>query len=158
MKERAQRCRAFTRHIVSTDAGLSRSGAVRSWLQYDEHMSKRRAWPTLLVVVSLSACGDNLLPEPEPLTESQRLWREDARPVLDTLCTVCHNKAEHGYAFLAGSDDEEVRETLLVSDVVDVGAPATSLLLTKGEHEGPYLTNEQSAAILGWLDAERAGL
>jgi hypothetical protein len=39
--------------------------------------------------------------------------------------------------------------------VIDVGAPASSLLLTMGKHTGPALGADAAALVLAWLEAER---
>jgi hypothetical protein len=58
--------------------------------------------------------------------------------------------------FLAGDTIWEIRETVLASDVVNLDAPATSRLLTKGVHTGPAMNAIEVSDLLVWLQAEQA--
>jgi hypothetical protein len=60
--------------------------------------------------------------------------------------------------FLVGDNDLAIRDTLLgfSPDVVDLSAPGSSRVLTKGPHAGPSLDAVAASAILEWLQAEQA--
>jgi hypothetical protein len=77
--------------------------------------------------------------------------------VLKTQCTGCHAGTEADVAFLAGGSSMAIRDTLLnfAVQVVNLDAPDSSRLLTKGAHNGPSLTAQQSSDILEWIKAER---
>lgn len=95
------------------------------------------------------------------LTGEQKIarqkWTTKALPRLDENCTVCHNGSRLGIGFLEGTDELAQRDTLVGFDpaVVNLDAPASSRLLTKGLHEGPALLADQASDILDWLQAER---
>lgn len=90
-------------------------------------------------------------------------FTHDAYPVLSTVCAACHIGMEP--KFLAGTSTstdpaaqiQAMRTTLLGFDpaVVNLQAPESSRILTKGAHSGPALSAIDSAALLGWLQAEK---
>ncbi|HET9620033.1 MAG TPA: hypothetical protein VFP84_01610 [Kofleriaceae bacterium] len=84
-------------------------------------------------------------------------WEDGAYPALKQACAVCHAGARPGVEFLDGSNADEVKATLLAYSpaVVDFDAPASSRILSKGAHEGPELTADQSTALLQWLQDEK---
>ncbi|HEY5938936.1 MAG TPA: hypothetical protein VIU61_29990, partial [Kofleriaceae bacterium] len=95
------------------------------------------------------------------LTGEQKIarqkWTTKALPRLDENCTVCHNGSRLNIGFLEGTSDLGRRDTLVGFDpaVVNLEAPTSSRLLTKGLHEGPALLADQASDILDWLQAER---
>ena len=110
----------------------------------------------LVLVAMIAGCtGAKLEQHPQPTTEAEQLFVEQVLPMLQANCVVCHAGAQAGgdVAFLAGDTWQEIRETLLASEVI---APEVtqSRLLTKGAHTGPHLTAEQTSLILQWLTAE----
>lgn len=94
---------------------------------------------------------------PEEAT-AQRLWVEKALPVLQTQCVVCHNGSRPNIGFVVGAGDLEKRTAILAytPTVVNLDAPASSRILTKGIHEGPALNAIQTSDLLEWANAERA--
>ena len=99
--------------------------------------------------------GDpNLTPEQKAARQS---WVMDAAPVFKTNCVACHSGTDPATAFVKGANDEEMRESLLAYDpgVVDLDAPESSRVLTKGAHTGPALNATDTAAILKWIQLER---
>ncbi|CAN5401684.1 hypothetical protein BH11MYX1_BH11MYX1_14080 [soil metagenome] len=90
-------------------------------------------------------------------------FTHDAYPVLSTVCAACHIGMEP--KFLAGNTTstdpavqiQAMRTVLLGFDpsVVNLEAPESSRILTKGAHSGPALSAIDSAALLGWLQAEK---
>lgn len=84
-------------------------------------------------------------------------WVDKAAPVLLTNCVACHNGSRPNINFLEGSGDLVIRDTLLAFEpaVVNLDAPASSRLLTKGIHDGPALLASQASDVLEWIQAEK---
>src|SRR5437879_6644450 len=59
--------------------------------------------------------------------------------------------------YLAGMTDVMIRETAVafLPQVVNLNAPQSSRVLSKGVHEGPQLLSQEASDILEWLVAER---
>lgn len=112
---------------------------------------------TAAIAILLAACSSS---EPKSSTTTVELtadeaWLQLALPVLGANCIACHG-GDSGFAgidFLAGDTPFEIRDTLLASGIVQDDM-FTSRLLTKGIHEGPYLTRDQAQALLTWLELE----
>lgn len=97
---------------------------------------------------------------PEEAAAKQAFINE-ALPVLNTNCAGCHNGSQAGIGFLATTDgDLGIRDTLIGFDpqIVNLDAPQSSRLLTKGTHNGPALLADQASALLDWLNAEKAAV
>ncbi len=96
---------------------------------------------------------------PEQLMAKAK-WLSEAEPQFKTNCSGCHGGSMADVAFLAGSGDLDIRTTLLGFDpqVVDLDAPESSRVLTKGLHDGPALLADQASAILDWVQAEKAAV
>lgn len=98
-------------------------------------------------------------PTPDPVVSPAELARakfeHEGWAALDR-CLQCH-KATPSIAFLAPGTVGEAYTSLLdfQPPVLDLGSPSSSLLLTMGQHRGPALTPQESAALLGWIQAER---
>jgi len=118
-------------------------------------------------VVPLFACSGSVdSGEDEGLTPEQALaqsrWLHEALPVLTAVCRECHDGSMEtapipSPGFLGGANDLDIRETLIAYQptVVNLGAAQSSLLLTKGEHDGaPAFEADQASAVLGWITAE----
>jgi hypothetical protein len=95
----------------------------------------------------------------EDISKEERVARqafiEKAKPTFDTICASCHSGSDPNVAFLKGANPMEVRATILADDVVNLEAPQTSRILTKGAHSGPALLASQASDLLEWLSAER---
>jgi hypothetical protein len=93
------------------------------------------------------------------LTPAERDWMDLAYPVLEENCAACHGGTTPSGApnFLAGNDALAVRATILSFQppVVSLESPTTSHILTKGLHNGPSLTAQETSDLLIWLQAER---
>jgi hypothetical protein len=102
----------------------------------------------------IDAGSDGLTPEE---VRARQLWTEKAAPVLNVACLGCHAGQQAGIDFLAGAGDMEKRETLLnfAPRVVNLEAPQSSRIITKGVHDGPALLATQTSDILDWIRAER---
>jgi hypothetical protein len=97
---------------------------------------------------------ESLTPEEQA---ARRLYIGKAKPVLDVSCASCHSGSDPTVAFVAGGDPMAQRETLMTFDpqVVNLEAPQSSRLLTKGPHSGPSLLASQASDLLEWIAAER---
>ena len=98
--------------------------------------------------------GGTLTPEQQVAAAK---FQTDAYPVFSTICAACHSGSDPTIAFVQGTDAESVRTKLLGWDpqVVNLDAPESSRVLTKGAHAGPALDATQSSNILGWIQAEK---
>lgn len=120
-----------------------------------------RTLPTL-AALALAGCtgligdgnGDGMTPEE---AAARRMFTAKAAPVLATSCSGCHAGQRPVIDFLAGAAEMDVRATLLgfTPSVVNLEAPASSRLLTKGVHDGAALTSTEMADVLEWIRAER---
>jgi hypothetical protein len=91
----------------------------------------------------------------ETAADAREVFVTRAWPALAS-CVGCHNN-QPGLEFLApGTPD--AYDTLFAHQppVLDLESPPSSLLVSMGKHTGPALTPERTAAVLEWLDAERA--
>lgn len=84
-------------------------------------------------------------------------WVEKAYPVLGTKCVMCHDGSMPMIGYLAGTGDIERRDTLIayMPAVINLSAPMSSRMLTKGSHTGPALEAKEASDILSWIVAER---
>ncbi len=98
---------------------------------------------------------------PDQIT-ARRLWLTKALPVLHGNCAMCHVDGGTGATpaptFIAGASDLDIRDTLLGHEPpeINLDAPATSHLLTRGSHDGPALDGSQSSDLVEWIRAEKA--
>ena len=88
---------------------------------------------------------------------AREAWITGAAPVLSTNCVACHNGSRASIDFLAGEGDLPMRDTILAFTpaVVNLDAPASSRLLTKGVHDGPALLASEASALLEWIKKEK---
>ena len=119
----------------------------------------------LAVVVLVSCTGDITDKSLAGLTPEQALaktrWLKDALPVFQAKCIMCHDGSMATAVpppdpYLAGMGDMAIRDTAIayVPQLVNLGAPKSSRVLSKGMHEGPALTAQEASKILGWIEAE----
>ena len=114
------------------------------------------------IALLLAACSgeiqsdiyDNLDPKDQVALEK---WVEKALPVLGTKCVMCHDGSMPMIGYLAGATDIERRDTLIayMPAVINMNAPQSSRMLTKGLHTGPALDAIEASNILQWIIAER---
>jgi cytochrome c553 len=86
---------------------------------------------------------------------ARQLYVQKAKPVLDTSCASCHSGSDPSIAFVAGPDAMAQRATLMATELVNLEAPQSSRILTKGAHSGPALLASQASDLLEWIAAER---
>jgi len=114
-----------------------------------------------VVVLALTACNGLIEGGDGALTPEQKVamaaWTNKAYPHLQQQCVGCHSGSTAGVEFLAGGSSSAVHDALMnfSVQVVNLDAPESSRLLTKGAHAGPALTAQESSDILEWIQAER---
>jgi len=88
---------------------------------------------------------------------AKRTFIEKASPVLTLNCVACHDGSRENIGFLVGAGDLEMHDSLMAFTpaVVNLDAPASSRLLTKGVHDGPALLASQASDVLEWIQAEK---
>lgn len=93
-----------------------------------------------------------------PITEqvAQQAWVDKALPVLGAKCLMCHDGSMPMIGYIAGADDLARRETLVTYSprVINLNAPASSRIVTKGAHTGPSLDITESNDIVVWIKLE----
>jgi hypothetical protein len=113
------------------------------------------------VMMVATGCTGLIDGSSDGLTPAQRAarvkWENEAYPVLRDTCVACHGGSRPMIDFLTGTTATEVHDRVMAYDppVVNLDAVASSRLLTKGQHDGPALINDQPTALLDWLQAER---
>jgi hypothetical protein len=119
-----------------------------------------------LALLSLAAActgeieSDNLEGLPPEEQVARTAWVDKALPVFAENCNSCHGGSMPMIAYVAGADDLMKRDTLInyVPRIVNLGAPQSSRVLTKGDHTatagGPALLAPQATDILTWILAE----
>lgn len=104
--------------------------------------------------------SDNLVGLPPAEQVARQAWVDKALPVFESTCDSCHGGSMPMIAYVAGTDDLMKRDTLInyVPRIVNLGAPQSSRVLTKGDHTatggGPALLSPQASDILTWILAE----
>lgn len=131
-----------------------------------KHLDMVRLSTSALAALALaaSACsglidesgGEDQSLTPEEVAARQA-YVQNAKPVLDSFCASCHSGSDPSVDFMAGGTAMEQRNALMTFDpqVVNLEAPGSSRVLTKGAHSGPALTASQASEILAWITAER---
>jgi len=91
---------------------------------------------------------------------AQQTWVEKALPIFSAKCVMCHDGSMPDIGYLAGDDDLGRRETLVsyVPRVVNLTAPQSSRVLTKGDHTatggGPPMLVTEASDVAIWIRAE----
>jgi len=90
----------------------------------------------------------------ETVATARAAFDRDVLPLVTTMCSGCHANGDMAIAWMKQTPDEY---TTMKGwpHLLELGAPATSMLLVKGMHQGPAWSAEQSAQILSWIDMER---
>jgi hypothetical protein len=116
---------------------------------------------TSAVVLAVGCSGliddggtDGLTPDE---VKARQLFLSKALPTLNAACKTCHDGLRLNIDFMGGASDLARRDQLLSYEptVVNLDAPGSSRLLTKGQHEGPPLDAIQTSDLLEWIQAER---
>jgi hypothetical protein len=80
-------------------------------------------------------------------------FEQNVNPLITATCNVCHGGSDAAVAWM--KPDPDIYTTVMSwPHLVDVSAPGTSMILTKGAHEGPVWSVDQAATILTWLQLE----
>jgi hypothetical protein len=90
-----------------------------------------------------------------PSLMAKQLFDTNVAPILAAACAGCHagSGATTGPTFLGTSGSDYYGKLLSDPRFVN-NTPATSLILTKGAHEGPALSVTQGNAVQEWLQQE----
>jgi mono/diheme cytochrome c family protein len=125
------------------------------------HLDMVRLSASVLVMIVAVGCTGLIDGGSDGLTRQERAarkkWEATAYPVFRDNCATCHAGSRPNIEFLLGATALEVYDSIKAYDppVMNVDAPGSSRVLSKGQHDGPALNAEQSGAILSWLQAER---
>jgi cytochrome c553 len=88
-----------------------------------------------------------------PAMSAETLFSTQVEPMLATRCGGCHTTGRIGPDFLRPEPD--VRTMLLsFPALIDLDAPASSRLLTKGEHDGPAFRPAEAEVVRRWIERE----
>jgi hypothetical protein len=126
------------------------------------HLDMVRLSAAGVLMIALVGCTGLIDGGSDGLTPQQRdarlKWQTSALPVLRQDCVTCHNGSRPNVGFLIGDDDLAIRDTLMsfMPAVVNLDAASSSQIVTKGLHEGPQLTADETSKLLEWLDSERS--
>lgn len=123
------------------------------------HLDMVRLTATTAAVLMIAGCtgliddGDG----GDAKAQARVAWMKKAQPVIRDNCLSCHNGTQAGIGFVEGADPAAQREALLAYEpaVVNLEAPQSSRLLTKGQHNGPALLANQASALLDWIQLEK---
>lgn len=123
------------------------------------HLVRLSATAAALFAVSCTGLIDDggLGNQTPAQAEARRAWLQEAQPVLAQNCSACHNGSRPGVGFLEGADPLAQRDDILANDpvVVNLTAPQSSRVLTKGLHEGPAFTAAQTSSVLQWIQKQK---
>ncbi len=114
-----------------------------------------------VVALTLGGCTGLIDDGNEGLTQQEvqarKMWTEKASPVLTTSCVGCHAGQRPNIDFLLGEAVLDVRARMIefAPAVINLSAPQSSRILTKGAHEGPSLTATETSDVLEWIRAEK---
>jgi hypothetical protein len=110
----------------------------------------------LLVACTGEIQSDNLVGLPITEQVAQQAWVDKALPILGIKCLMCHDGSMPNIGYIAGTDDLMRRETLVsyVPRVVNLGAPQSSRIVTKGSHTGPALDVTEASDLIVWIRTE----
>ena len=118
----------------------------------------------LVMLVALGGCSalvdgwtkpDDVETDANPTTSARAMFDRDVLPLITTACGGCHGGTNAAApAWMQPAPDEYTTVTSWPR-LVELTAPATSMLLTKGVHQGPAWMVEQASTILSWIELER---
>src|SRR5215471_10319988 len=78
---------------------------------------------------------------------AQNFFNQNVAPILMQNCAACHmNNGAAAAPHFLGTSQAVMYSTLKMQTPL-TGNPNTSLLLTKGTHEGPAFTSQQASAV-----------
>lgn len=125
------------------------------------HLDMVRLSAAGALMIALIGCTGLVDGGSDGMTPQQRTaktkWEQSAYPVLKQDCVTCHNGSRANVGFLIGGDPDTIHDTLLAftPSVVNLDAASSSQIVTKGLHEGPQFTADETSKMLEWLDSER---
>lgn len=148
----------------ATSAGLRSRKSMLETLVRHLDMVRLTVPAMLMALVVATGCTGLIDDSTDPggLTPEQaaarKSWNEGAQPMLAAACASCHGGSMANIEFLQGADATAQRETLLAYPraLINLEAPQSSQILTKGLHSGPALLADQASAVLEWVQLEKA--
>ena len=113
----------------------------------------------LLVACTGEIQSENLVGLPVTEQVAQQAWVDKALPILGVKCLMCHDGSMPNIGYIGptpDTDDLMRRETLVgyVPRVVNLGAPQSSRIVTKGSHTGPALDVTEVSDLIVWIRTE----
>lgn len=115
----------------------------------------------IAIIICATACnGEVISQQVEGLSPQEQValdaWISRALPVLEAKCMMCHDGSMPNIGYIQGATNVEKRDTLVNYQpaIVNLGAPQSSRILTKGLHTGPALEATEATSILTWIRAE----
>jgi mono/diheme cytochrome c family protein len=143
----------MARKLPPIGTQLSSRRAMLETLVRNLHMVQLSA--AVAMVAGCTGLVDNHAGADSPaLAAAKEAWTSEALPALTAgTCVGCH-ASQAGEEFLKGPD---VRATLLgfSPQAVNLDAPGSSRVLTKGAHSGPALSGDEVTSILDWIKLEK---
>jgi len=148
-------------HRVTASPLKSRRAMLDTLLK---HLDMVRLSAAAIAVMALVGCTGLIEGKDDPGVSPEEKaardkWINEALPAFQSAtCTTCHAGQQPGVGFLVGMNDLDTRNTLLTFDpqVVNLDAPTSSRVLTKGSHAGPSLDAQYVQPIVDWIQAEVA--
>jgi mono/diheme cytochrome c family protein len=129
------------------------------------HLDMVRLSVTVAAMVAAVGCSGLIDNHGGGLTPEEAIARqkfiEKALPVFQQNCVACHGGSMlDAPSFLKGTEPDDIRNSLIQEDppVINLDAPASSRVLTKGVHSGPALDAQPASDILEWIQAEHDAL
>jgi mono/diheme cytochrome c family protein len=83
--------------------------------------------------------------------QARAKFDRDVLPIVTSQCGACHAGTSNGW--MAGNPGAYTA-MLAWPQLVDTSSPTSSFLLSKGTHEGPALSPDDKATIVGWIQLE----
>ena len=145
----------------AASGGLRSRKAMLETLVRRLNMVRLSVGALALVALTLGGCTGLIDDNSGGLTQEElkarKMWTEKAAPVLTTSCIGCHAGQRPNTDFLLGTTDLEIRARMIefTPAVINLSAPQSSRILTKGPHEGPSLTATETSDVLEWVRAEK---
>lgn len=119
-------------------------------------MVRLRVTAALGLAIAASACVGDITGsdgDSAATLAAKAKFETDVQPILDGFCSACHSGGMPNIEFMMPNPDAR-SQMLGWTGLVDLAAPTSSTLLTKGAHTGPALTPDQSAVMLDWIELE----
>jgi len=145
---------AGTQHVRTPVSGNRR--AMLDTLLRHLPMVRLRISAAMGLALAASACVGDITGsdgDDAATVAAKAKFSADVQPILDGFCGACHSGGMPNIEFMMPNPDSRT-QMLGWNGLVDLTAPTSSTLLTKGAHTGPAFTPDQSAIMLDWIELE----